>query len=172
MPCRKTRRLWIRRGAALFGHTINDLRHPAQQSAHESSRRRGLPESHTLRISIWTDGTSPNFTALGANSFRHGARSGGFTGGLGHGDHLVCGDGGIAEGHGTRAEAGAGEDRRRPPTPYRHLISPSLPPHLAPPSAAEIRPSRRLQQRYQGAAVALEPSRQLEFEQNHAHDRG
>ena len=25
----------------MFGHTINDLRHPAQPSAHESSRRRG-----------------------------------------------------------------------------------------------------------------------------------
>src|SRR5215813_11322540 len=87
---------------------------------------RGLPESHTLRISIWTDGTSPNFTALGANSFRHGARSGGFTGGLGHVDHLVCGDGGIAEGHGTRAESGAGEDRRRPHTLYRHLSSTRL----------------------------------------------
>src|SRR5215831_9463161 len=171
MPCRKTRRLWIRRGAALFGHTINDLRHPAQQSAHESSRRRGLPESHTLRISIWTDGTSPNFTALGANSFRHGARSGGFIGGLGHVDRLVCGDGGIAEGHGARAESGAGEDRRRPQA-LRRLLSTRLPPYLAPPSGAENRLSRRLQQRDQGAAMALEPSRQLEFEQNHAHDRG
>src|SRR5215813_1521765 len=171
MPCRKTRRLWIRRGAALFGHTINDLRHPAQQSAHESSRRRGLPESHTLRISIWTDGTSPNFTAVGANSFRRGARSGGFIGGLGYVDHLVCGDGGIAEGHGTRAESGAGEDRRRSQA-LRRFLSTKLPPYFAPPSGAEMQPSRRLQQRHQGAAVALEPSRQLEFEQNHAHDRG
>src|SRR5262249_17244755 len=41
MSCRKTQRLWIRRGAALFGHTINDLRRPAQPSAHEPSHRRG-----------------------------------------------------------------------------------------------------------------------------------
>ena len=41
MPCRETQRLWIRRGAALFGHTINDPRRQAQRSALESSRRRG-----------------------------------------------------------------------------------------------------------------------------------
>jgi hypothetical protein len=156
--------------AAMFGHTINDLRRQAQRSAHESSRRQGLPESHTSRISIETNSTSPNFTALGADSFRRGARSGGF-GELGHVDHLVCRDGGIAEGHGTRAVSGAGEDRRRPQA-LRRLLSTRLPPRLAPPSGAEIRPSRRLQQRHQGAAMALEPSRQLEFEQNHAHDRG
>src|SRR5262245_17616510 len=28
--------------AAMFGHTINDLRHPAQPSAHESSRVAGV----------------------------------------------------------------------------------------------------------------------------------
>ena len=103
--------------------------------------------------------------------FRRGARSGGFIGGLGHVDHLVCGDGGIAEGHGTCAESGAGEDRRRPQA-LRRLLSTRLPPYLAPPSGAENRLSRRLQQRDQGAAMALEPSRQLEFEQNHAYDRG
>src|SRR5262249_4825719 len=43
-------------------------------------------------------------------------------GGLGHVDHLLCGDGGIAEGHGTRAESGAGKDRRRPNTLYRHFL--------------------------------------------------
>ena len=52
----------------------------SQRSAHESSRRPGLPESHTSRISVETDGTSPNFTALGADSFRREARSGEFRG--------------------------------------------------------------------------------------------
>lgn len=32
----------------------------------------GLPESHTSRISVQIDSTSPNFTALGANSFTRG----------------------------------------------------------------------------------------------------
>ena len=170
MSCRKTQRLWIRRArrCSVTPLTISDAR-PSR--ARMNRRVAGLPESHTSRISVETDGTSPNFTALGANSFRRGTRSGGFRG-LGHVDHLVCGDGGIAEGHGTRAESAAGEDRRRPHTLYRHLSSTGLPARLASPSGAEIRPSRRLQQRHQGAAVALEPSRQLEFEQNDAHDRG
>src|SRR5215831_6574849 len=92
-------------------------------------------------------------------------------GGLGHVDHLVCGDGGIAEGLGISSKSGAGEDRRRSQA-LRRLLSTKLPPYFALFSGAEIRPSRRLQQRHQGAAVALEPSRQLEFEQNHAHYRG
>src|SRR5262245_27864360 len=93
------------------------------------------------------------------------------SGGWGHVGRVVCGGGRIAEGHGTSSKSGAGEDRRRSQA-LRRLLSTKLPPYFALPSGAEIRPSRRLQQRHQGAAVALEPPRQLEFEQNHAHDRG
>ena len=157
--------------AALFGHTINDLRRQAQQSAHESSRRRVAGKSHfeDFRRDRWH---KSQFHRPWRQQFRAWNPQAAGLGGLGHVDHLVCGDGGIAEGHGTRAESGAGEDRRRPHTLYRHLSSTGLPAHLAPPSGAEIRPSRRLQQRHQGAAVAFQPSRQLEFEQNDAHDRG
>ena len=136
--------------AALFGHTINDLRRQAQQSAHESSRRRVAGKSHfeDFRRGRWH---KSQFHRPWRQQFRAWNPQAAGLGGLGHVDHLVCGDGGIAEGHGTRAESGAGEDRRRPHTLYRHLSSTGLPARLAPPSGAEIRPSRRLQQRHQGA---------------------
>src|SRR5262249_20377409 len=107
-----------------LGHAINDSSASTPRRGRDR-RVAGLPESHTSRISVETDGTSPNFTALGANSFRRGTRSGGFMGGLGHVDYLVCGDGGIAEGHGTRSKSGAGEDRRGPQALRRLLSSES-----------------------------------------------
>jgi hypothetical protein len=170
MSCQKTPRLWIRRGrrCSVTPLTISDARPSGARMNRRVARGcrkvtlQGFPSRPTAQVPI-----SPPLapTVSGMEPAAAGL------GGLGHVDHLVCRDGGIAEGHGTRAVSGAGEDRRRPQT-LRRLLSTRLPPRLAPPSGAEIRPSRRLQQRHQGAAMALEPSRQLEFEQNHAHDRG
>jgi len=81
----------------------------------------GLPESHTSRISIYTDSTSPNSTALGANSSTVEPAAAGSSGGLGYVDHLVCRDDGIAESHGACAKRGAGQDRRRSDAFQRHL---------------------------------------------------
>ena len=127
----------------------------------------GLPESHTSRISIYTDSTSPNSTALGANSSTVEPAAAGSSGGLGYVDHLVCRDGGIAESHGACAKRGAGQDRRRSDAFQRHLSCKRLPPYFALPQALKFRRPRRLQQRHQGAAVAFEPSGQFEFEQHH-----
>ena len=45
---------------------------PAERADHRAA---GLPESHTRRISTWTASTSPNSTALGADSSWRGTRS-------------------------------------------------------------------------------------------------
>src|SRR5262245_10966650 len=99
----------------------------------------GLLKSHTLRIFTQTNKHRPNFTVLGANSSGRGTYSRRFDpGGLGHVDHLVCRDDGIAASHGTRAESGTGADRRRPHALRRHLSSTRLLPYFAPASGAEI----------------------------------
>ena len=104
---------------------LTDLRCGAPPSAR--SPRRALPESHTRRISAWTGSTSPNSTALGADSSWRGTRSPWVsTGGMGYVDHLVRRHDGIAESRGTRTESGAGQDRRRPQA-LRRLLSTRLP---------------------------------------------
>src|SRR6516164_4998301 len=66
--------------------TISD----AQPPPSARPRRRALPESHTRRISAWTGSTSPNSTALGADSSWRGTRSPWVSiGGMGYVDHLV-----------------------------------------------------------------------------------
>src|SRR5262249_40157054 len=56
-----------------------------------------------------------------SNVRRRGTCAAGSSGGLGHVDHLVCRDDGIAESHGTCADCGARADRRRPHAFQRHL---------------------------------------------------
>src|SRR5262245_66081615 len=95
--------------AAMFGHTINDLRHPAQPSAHEPSRRRGCRKVTLRGFPSGPMAQVPISPPLAPTVSGVEPAAAGLSGGLGHVDHLVCGDGGIAEGHGRSEERRVGK---------------------------------------------------------------